>query len=91
MSDIHFVSYSIRSKIVVVLTLRVSLGTSILQGISILPWENELIFLGKIEIPWKIGVPKLALNFYVDIQIDEDKLIHTYKTYIECCMNSVIN
>jgi hypothetical protein len=43
-------------------TIRASLGTSIFQGISIFPWENELIFLGKIEIPWEIGVPKLALN-----------------------------
>jgi hypothetical protein len=43
-------------------TIRASLGTSIFQGISIFPWENELISLGKIEIPWEIGVPKLALN-----------------------------
>jgi hypothetical protein len=38
------------------------LGTSISQGFSIFPWENELISLGKIEIPWGIGVPKLALR-----------------------------
>jgi hypothetical protein len=37
------------------------LRTSISQGISIFPWENELIFFGKIEIPWDIEVPKLAL------------------------------
>jgi hypothetical protein len=42
--------------------LRASLGTSISQGFSIFPWENELISLGKIEIPWRIGVPKLALK-----------------------------
>jgi hypothetical protein len=28
--------------------IRASLGTSISQGISIFPWENELISLGKI-------------------------------------------
>jgi hypothetical protein len=43
-------------------SIRASLGTSISQGFSIFPWENELIFLGKIEIPWGIGVPKLALR-----------------------------
>jgi hypothetical protein len=36
------------------------LETSNFQVFSIFPWENELIFLGKIEIPWGIGVPKLA-------------------------------
>jgi hypothetical protein len=43
-------------------TFRACLGTSISQGISIFLWENELIFFGKIEIPWEIGVPKLALK-----------------------------
>jgi hypothetical protein len=42
--------------------LRASLGTPIYQEISIFPWENELISLGKMKIPWKIGVPKLALK-----------------------------
>jgi hypothetical protein len=41
---------------------RASLGTTISQGFSIFPWKNELIFLGKIEISWKVGVPKLALT-----------------------------
>jgi hypothetical protein len=31
-------------------------------GIFIFPRESELIFLGKIKIPWKNGVLKLALN-----------------------------
>jgi hypothetical protein len=35
---------------------RASLGTPISRGISIFPWENELISLGKMKIPWKIGV-----------------------------------
>jgi hypothetical protein len=43
-------------------SLRVSLGIPIFQGISIFPWENELISLGKMKIPWEIGVPKLALT-----------------------------
>jgi hypothetical protein len=41
---------------------KASLETTISQGISILPWENELISLGKIEIPWEIVVSKLALR-----------------------------
>jgi hypothetical protein len=39
---------------------RASLGTIFSQGIFIFPWENELISLGKMEIPWKNSVPKLA-------------------------------
>jgi hypothetical protein len=46
----------------VVLSFRVSLGTTFFQGISIFSRENELIFLGKMKIPWKNGVPKLAFN-----------------------------
>jgi hypothetical protein len=42
---------------------RASLGTSISHEISIFLWENELISLGKIEIPWEIRVPKLALRW----------------------------
>jgi hypothetical protein len=42
--------------------IRASLGTPFSQGILIFPRENELISLGKIRIPWKNGVPKLALN-----------------------------
>jgi hypothetical protein len=45
--------------------LRASLGTSIFQGISIFPWENELISHEKIEITWEIGVPKLALSVVI--------------------------
>jgi hypothetical protein len=44
------------------LPLRASLGTLISHGIFIFPRENELISLGKMKIPWKISVPKLALN-----------------------------
>jgi hypothetical protein len=43
-------------------TLRTSLDTPFYQGIFIFPWKNELIFLGKMKIPWKNGVPKLALS-----------------------------
>jgi hypothetical protein len=43
---------------------KASLGTTIYQGISIFPWKNKLISLGKIEIPWKIEVAKLALFFF---------------------------
>jgi hypothetical protein len=39
---------------------RASLGTTFSQGISIFPREISLFSLGKIEIPWKNGVPKLA-------------------------------
>ena len=45
-----------------VIQIRASLGTPFFQGISIFPKKNELICLGKIEIPWKNMVPKLALN-----------------------------
>jgi hypothetical protein len=38
------------------------LGTTFSQGIFIFPRENELISHGKIEIPWKNGVIKLALK-----------------------------
>jgi hypothetical protein len=38
------------------------LGTLFSQGIPIFPRENELISLGKIEIPWENGVLKLALK-----------------------------
>jgi hypothetical protein len=44
--------------------LGASLGTTISQGISIFPWQNELIFLGKIKISWEIVVPKLALRAF---------------------------
>jgi hypothetical protein len=37
--------------------IRVSLGTAFSHGISIFPWENELISLGKMEIPWEIWFP----------------------------------
>jgi hypothetical protein len=40
---------------------RASLGTLFFQGITIFPRENELIFFAKMRIPWKNGVPKLAL------------------------------
>jgi hypothetical protein len=57
--------------IVIAFPLRASLETSFSQGISILPRENELIFLGKMENPWKDGVPKLVLN---KIYIPWDKI-----------------
>jgi hypothetical protein len=43
-------------------SLRASLETPISHGILIFPRENELIFLGKMRIPWEIGVSKLALR-----------------------------
>jgi hypothetical protein len=43
---------------------RASFGTLISHGIFIFPRENELIYLGKMKIPWEISVPKLALNVY---------------------------
>jgi hypothetical protein len=33
--------------------IRTSLGTPFSHGISIFPWENELISLGKMEIHWE--------------------------------------
>jgi hypothetical protein len=42
--------------------IRASLGTTFSQGIPIFSWENELISLGKMKIPWGNGVPKLALK-----------------------------
>jgi hypothetical protein len=41
---------------------RASLATIFLQGISIFPREISLFSLGKIEIPWKNKVVKLALK-----------------------------
>jgi hypothetical protein len=57
------------SEIVIVYTIftnsvRASLRTLIFHGIFIFPRENELISLGKIKIPWKISVSKLALSLY---------------------------
>jgi hypothetical protein len=43
------------------------LGTPFFQGISIFPWENELIYLGKMKITWENGVPKLAIKWYKNI------------------------
>jgi hypothetical protein len=40
------------------------LGTPFFHGIPIFPRENELIFLGKIGIPWENSVPKLALRIF---------------------------
>jgi hypothetical protein len=40
---------------------KASLETLLYQGISIFPRENELISLGKMEIPWENKVLKLAL------------------------------
>jgi hypothetical protein len=42
--------------------LRASFVTSFFQVISIFPRKISSFSLGKIEIPWKIGVPKPALN-----------------------------
>ena len=39
------------------ITLRASLRTTFSQRIPIFTRENELIFLGKIEILWKNGFP----------------------------------
>jgi hypothetical protein len=50
--------------------LRASLETSISQGISIFSWENELISNGKIEILWKIRVPKLAFTKDFSLPLD---------------------
>jgi hypothetical protein len=38
------------------------LGTQIFQGISIFSREISSFFHGKIENPWEIEVPKLALR-----------------------------
>jgi hypothetical protein len=46
----------------IIIHLRASLGTTIFQRVFIFPWENKLISLGKIEIPWEIVVPKLAFK-----------------------------
>jgi hypothetical protein len=43
-------------------SFRASFGTTFSHGISIFPWENKLISLDKMEIPWKNVVPKLALK-----------------------------
>jgi hypothetical protein len=48
--------------VVGVFTVRASLETPLSQGILIFSRENELISIGKIGIPWKNGVPKLALK-----------------------------
>jgi hypothetical protein len=41
-----------------------SLGTPFSHGNYIFPRENELIFIGKMEIPWENVVPKLALRLF---------------------------
>jgi hypothetical protein len=55
------------------------LGTPISQGISIFPREISSFSHGKIEIPWKIEVPKLALNRQAArlVKQDEKKLKKT--------------
>lgn len=50
-----------RSPPLLEIILRASLATSFSQGIPISPRENALISLGKMEIPWKNEVAKLAL------------------------------
>jgi hypothetical protein len=42
--------------------IRASLGTPISQGISIFPRKISSFSHRKIEIPWEIEVPKLALK-----------------------------
>jgi hypothetical protein len=42
--------------------IRFSLATPFSQGISIFPREIGSFSLGKIKIPWKNGVAKLALS-----------------------------
>jgi hypothetical protein len=44
------------------------LATPFFQGIPIFQRENELISLGKIKIPWKNGVAKLALRVLQNYQ-----------------------
>jgi hypothetical protein len=53
---------------IVLVILRASLGTLISHGIFIFPRENELISLGKMKIPWKISVPKLALKVIASVE-----------------------
>jgi hypothetical protein len=50
------------------ITFRASLETPISHGILIFLRENELNSLGKMRIPWEIGVSKLALSI-IDIGI----------------------
>lgn len=49
--------------------LKATLETPFSQRISIFPRENELISLGKMKIPWKNEVSKLALSgiFYPQV------------------------
>jgi hypothetical protein len=42
--------------------VRASLEAQFFQGILIFSRENELIFFGKMKIPWDNVVPKLALS-----------------------------
>jgi hypothetical protein len=54
------------------MSLRASLGTPFFLGIPIFPRENKLISLGKIGIPWKNVVPKLALKGF-HVLVDKDQ------------------
>jgi hypothetical protein len=49
------------------------LGNPISQGIYIFPREISSFSHGKIEIPWEIEVPKLALIFPWDFQFPKGK------------------
>jgi hypothetical protein len=51
--------------ILLVFSLRTSLGTPFSHGIFIFPKEISSFFLGKIRISWENVVPKLALTFFV--------------------------
>jgi hypothetical protein len=58
------------------------LGTSFSQGIPIFPRGNKLISFGKIRIPWKNGVPKLALNTLLLPAVDSMALGFLTKNHV---------
>jgi hypothetical protein len=60
------------------MSIRTSLGISFSHEIFIFPREFSLFSLGKTEIPWKNGVPKLVLRGLATPYLMWDRLRHIY-------------
>jgi hypothetical protein len=61
--EFRFQMCTCRDKQAEITIIRASLGTTFSQGIFTFPREISSFSLGKIEIPWENGVPKLALKW----------------------------
>ena len=68
---------------------RASLGTPFSQWIPIFSRENELIFLGKMEIPCENGIPKLTRRFFFPVlcTLSKSGSLPSARRFAECFLS----